>query len=249
VGKLFEAITPAVLRIKAQPDARWQLRKKDLIPDVLNSTVMFARTFGFVSQVLALPFVPRLFMCADRQGALAYAATQPPATVCGNALVSGVNPLDMMFIVGKHLAYYRGEHYMRTMFQTKDEMKLVLLAAMKIAGMEIKDPNVDQWAKQIRGHMQPADAELLNSVGKRFLEAGARTDIKKWMRSVELTACRAGLLMCNDLGVAARNIQAEPSVGVVDLTSKEKIEDVVRFSVSEEYFRLRESLGIQIQIR
>ncbi|HET8935911.1 MAG TPA: tetratricopeptide repeat protein [Polyangiales bacterium] len=248
-GKVFEAVTPAVLRLRAQPDKRWSLSKKDLIPDVMNTTVSFARTFGFVTQVLSLPFVPRLFVCPDRQGGLAFATTQPPATVCGAALLSGQNPLDVVFIVAKHLAYYRGEHYIRTIFQTKDELKLVLAAAMNIAGVEINDPNVVEWAKQIRAQMQPADLELLKSITKRFVDAGARTDIKRWMQSVELSACRAGFMLCNDLEIAARMLQAEPPMGAVDLTPKEKIQELILFSVSESYFRLREALGIQIQVR
>jgi hypothetical protein len=91
VGKLFEAVTPALLRMKAQPDKTWQLKKKDLIPDLMNTTVAFARTFGFATQVLSLPLTPRLFVCPDRQGGLAYATTLPPASVCGSALLSGVN--------------------------------------------------------------------------------------------------------------------------------------------------------------
>ena len=65
---------------------------------------------------------------------------------------------------------------------------------------------------------------------------------------VELTACRTGFLLANDLGIAARMIQAEPAMGTLDLTPKEKIEEILRFGVSDEYFRLREALGIQIQV-
>jgi tetratricopeptide (TPR) repeat protein len=248
VGKLFEAVTPALLRMKAQPDKTWQLRKKDLIPDLMNTTVAFARTFGFATQVLSMPLTPRLFVCTDRQGGLAYATTLPPASVCGSALLSGVNPLEVIFIVGKHLSYYRGEHYIRAMFQTKDELKLVLAASMQIAGVEINDPHVDQLAKQIRANMQPADVELLNSIGKRFVEGGARTDIKKWMRMVELTGCRTGFLLCNSLEIAARMVQAEPPMGAVELTPKEKIQELLLFSISEQYFRLRDALGIRIAV-
>lgn len=248
VGKLFESVTPALLRIRAQPDKTWQLRKKDLIPDLMTTTVAFARTFGFAAQVLSLPLTPRLFVCTDRQGGLAYATTMPPASVCGSALLSGVNPLEVIFIVGKHLSYYRGEHFVRAMFQTKDELKLVLAAGMQIAGVQISDPHVDQLAKQIRMNMQPADVELLSSIGKRFVEGGARTDIKLWMRTVELTGCRAGFLLCNNLEIAARMIQADPPLGAVELTPKEKIEDVLLFSISEQYFRLRDALGIKIRV-
>jgi tetratricopeptide (TPR) repeat protein len=248
VGKLFEAVMPSVLRSRAQPDKTWQLRKKDQIPDVMNTTVAFARTFGFATQVLSLPLTPRLFVCPDRQGGLAYATTVPPATVCGSALLSGVNPLEVIFLVGKHLSYYRPEHYIRTMFQTKDELKLVLAASMQIAGVNLGDPNVERWAKDIRANMQPADLELLNSIGKRFVEAGARTDVKQWMRTVELTGCRAGFLLCNNLEIASRMIQAEPPMGAIELSPKEKIEDLLLFSISEQYFRLRESLGIEVQV-
>ena len=97
------------------------------------------------------------------------------------------------------------------MFQTKDELKLVLAAAMQITGIEIDDPNVTQWAKQIRSHMQPTDLELIKSIGKRFVDGGARADVKQWMRVVELTGCRAGFLLCNSLEIAARMLQAEPA--------------------------------------
>ena len=68
------------------------------------------------------------------------------------------------------------------------------------------------------------------------------------MQTVELTGCRAGFLLCNDLETAARMIQSLPPEGPTDLPPKEKIKEVVLFSVSEEYFRLRETLGIQIKV-
>jgi hypothetical protein len=54
--------------------------------------------------------------------------------------------------------------------------------------------------------------------------------------------------LANNLDIAQRMIQLEPPMGAVELTPKEKVEDLVLFSVSENYFRLREALGIQIQV-
>jgi len=85
-------------------------------------------------------------------------------------------------------------------------------------------------------------------VTKRFGEHGGKSDIKKWMQSVELTGCRAGFLLANDLETAARMIQSLPPEGPTDLPPKEKIKEIVLFSVSEEYFRLREALGITIKV-
>ena len=51
--------------------------------------------------------------------------------------------------------------------------------------------------------------------------------------------------MCNDLDVAARLVQTEPvSVGSVE--PKEKIRDLIHWSISDEYFALREHLGLVI---
>ena len=121
---------------------------------------------------------------------------------------------------------------------------------MRIAGADISDPNVESTAKELQanGRMQPAQLELLKKIGRRFADAGARADIKAWMRSTELTAARAGFLMCNDIGIAARMVQSLQTVGAVELAPRERVQDLVLFSVSENYFRLREALGITIRV-
>jgi hypothetical protein len=95
--------------------------------------------------------------------------------------------------------------------------------------------------------VQPAQQDALRRLGKRFVEAGARTDIKRWLQAVELTACRAGFLVCNDLETAARMVTQLPAAAI-DVPPKEKVKELVLFSVSEEYFRLREHLGIRIAL-
>ncbi|MCG8553869.1 MAG: tetratricopeptide repeat protein [Proteobacteria bacterium] len=248
VGKLFEGVAPAVLKLKHKSDKQWGLNRKQQVTNFAGTTLTFARTFGFVAQVLGLPFTPRLFVCPDRQGGLAYVATSPPASVCGSALLSGFSPNDLMFVVGRHLAYYRGEHFIRTLFASREELKLVLLAAMRLAGVDIQDKHVEQWAAQIRKGTEPADHHLLVSVGKRLLQGGAKTDLKRWMQSVEITACRAGLLMCDDLEIASRMIQADPGMPGGDLNPRDKVRELVLFSTADEYFRLREALGTRINI-
>jgi hypothetical protein len=51
--------------------------------------------------------------------------------------------------------------------------------------------------------------------------------------------------MCNDLDVATRLIQSEPvAVGVAE--PKDKIRDLLQWSISDEYFTVREHLGLII---
>ena len=79
----------------------------------------------------------------------------------------------------------------------------------------------------------------------RLIEDGAKADLKRWMQSVDVTAARAGLLLCADLEIAKKIIAAEPQLPA-DLSPPEKLKELIVFSVSEQYLALRKALGIAI---
>ena len=247
VSKIFEQIWPALLSIRGKTDKDAQLNKKHEV-DPASSTVTFARTFGFVANVLGI-VTPRLFLRTDVPGGLTPMPVYPLASLSGATLLSGYSPGDLMFVAGRHLTDYRPEHYIRTMLNSNTELKAVLLASLRIASLvPASDPTVEQWAQQLAAKMQPAQVDALRSLGKRFIDAGARADVKKWLQSVELTSCRAGFLVANDLETAAKMVTQLGASGPIDLPPKEKIKELVLFSVSEEYFTLREHLGIRIPL-
>jgi hypothetical protein len=93
--------------------------------------------------------------------------------------------------------------------------------------------------------MQPIEVEHLRQTVKRFIDEAAKANIKRWNQAVELTACRAGLLVCGDLEIAKRIIASEPQLPG-DKSPAEKMQDLLLFSTSEEYSALRRALGIAI---
>ncbi len=189
-------------------------------------------------------------MQPDQPAGLQYAITDPPASVVGKALLSGYSPQDLTFIVTKHLSYYRGEHYIRLLEPTAAGLESLLLAAIKLAAPEYSLPQdavarVMPVVKTLKSGLSPAQKEQLARVVKYFIDSKAEADLKRWCASVELTACRAGLLLCNDLESAARTVSAEPP-GMSDVSTSEKVKELVLFSVSENNFRLREALGFNV---
>jgi tetratricopeptide (TPR) repeat protein len=247
LSRIFEQLWPSILSLRIVTDKQAGLHAKDQV-DLATTTVSFARTFKFVSDVLGIP-TPRLFLRTDVQGGLTHRPVFPLASLCGGTLLSGFSPPDLMFVSGRHLSDYRPEHYIRSMLNTNTELKTVLLAALRIAEViPSSDPAVDETARQILTKMQPANRDALRTLGRRFVDAGAKTNIKRWLQAVELTSCRAGFLVCNDLETAARMVTQLPAAGPVDLPPKEKVKELVLFSVSEEYFTLRERLGIRIAL-
>lgn len=250
VSKMMEALAAPVHAAKASTDrALGLLKKHEVDPFDEKTTATFAKTFGFCAQVLSIVPTPRLFLRQDAQVGLGpIVGSSPPASLCGATLLSGFSPNDLAFVIGRHLAYYRPEHFMRTMVASHTELKTLLVAGLRIAGLGAADPQVDAYAQQLAGFMQQQQVDVLRAVARKFLDAGAQTDLKRWMQCVELSACRAGFVLCNDLETAARMIQSLPAEGTADLPPKDKVKEVVLFSVSEEYFRIREALGISIKV-
>jgi golgin subfamily B member 1 len=254
VGKIFEMIASAALRAKLQ-----MLKQENKVPvldprfrqDPATSTVTFARTFGWAAQVLGIS-CPLLYVRSDIQGALVAVPNEQPASMAGQTVLTGFSPQDLTFIVGKHLAMYRGEHYIKTLFPTVTELTVLLFAGIKIAAPDAPvPPDIEKQilgtAQTLRGFMQPMQLEGLRIVVKKFLAEGAKANIKRWMQCVEITSARTGLLLCGDLEIAKKIIAAEQQQPG-DLSAQEKLKELLSFSVSEQYFALRQALGIAIGV-
>ncbi len=86
--------------------------------------------------------------------------------------------------------------------------------------------------------------DVLASAVSKLLQSGGALDLKKWVGAVDLTTDRVGLLLAHDLQTAAEVIRETDDGASVPV--KERIKDIVLFSVSEEYFEIRKKLGITI---
>jgi len=105
---------------------------------------------------------------------------------------------------------------------------------------------VDKYFQaMVRGGLNPVVHEQLTKVVKRFFETRAEADLNRFGSGVDLTASRAGFILCNDLEVAAKMVSQEP-VAVGGMQPKDKIKELVLYSLSEEYFQVRQHLGLSI---
>ena len=68
--------------------------------------------------------------------------------------------------------------------------------------------------------------------------------MKKWVSSVDLTVDRAGMLLAHDLPTTTEGIRATDDTSCVAV--KERMKEAVLFSISEDYFGIREKLLIAI---
>ncbi len=89
----------------------------------------------------------------------------------------------------------------------------------------------------------PADVALtLESLSKN----GA--NINLWLKGAEFTANRVALLFCGDINSAIKVIKEDQN-RVSGASLQEKIDDLLDFSISDQYLSLREQLGVSIKVK
>ena len=85
----------------------------------------------------------------------------------------------------------------------------------------------------------------IQKLARQFLQSGKNPNLSHWLTCVDHTTTRLGLLLCGDLHKAASCVKNDP-IPVGKASVKDKIRELVLFSISEEYFELRKHLGLSI---
>jgi len=249
ISAIFGLLSRPVYAKVVRPHKDFQLKQKEKL-DLLNNPLVFAKVYHFVHSLLSLP-PTELYVRSDQPIGLQMAATSPPSFVVGLDLLQGKGQKELAFAAAKQLAYVRPEHLLcRIPNITAGALKVLLQAAIKSiaadSGAKPEGPDAE-WIKALRQAYQrePVLLEQISGVVRKFVASKAEGDLYKWLASVELSANRAGLVACGDLDVAAKAVSTEP-VPAGGIQSKDKVKDLVVFSVTEDYFVVRNFLGIGI---
>ncbi len=253
IGAIFAAVWQAVALLKSGEHKQFGLKRKDKL-DLATHQALFSKVFAYVAQVLNV-MLPEVYLRPEQQGGMQIANCKEkgqliPSLVVGAELLQGRSDKELAFPVARFLTLLRPEHYMKLTLPTNTELRVAFLAALKLVqpAFPIKTGDaavVDQYAQVMRTTVQPAWLEQLALVVQRFIQSKGEVDLNKWSQAVDLTAHRVGFVICNDLALAARFIQMEPTT-VGGLQPKDKVKELVMYAISEEYFELRQQIGITI---
>ncbi len=208
------------------------------------STVSIVRTFVWASHVLGIP-VPDIYALPDVPGGIAAVPTHAPTTAVGPAVLRNQTVPELAFVVARHLTYFRPEHYPLVFYPTLPELTALFLAMLKVALPEVPIPANESVAKLRKGiarFLAPEQKEPLVAAAKAFEEAGGRADLAQWIRSVELTAHRAALVLCGDFHVAMKRIKGETRV-IADVTGADRRLNLVAYLASSGLADARQKLG------
>ncbi len=244
-GAILGIIAPAVLlgrvTVLNRDKALYQ-PKPDSAADPATSTVSAVRALGWAATILGLG-APAIHVDREHAGGYLHAAGLPPKSILGQAVLSGRSQTELAFLAGRHLAYYRPEHYIRTLLPAVTDLEDLFLAALTVGNpalplaTEVKR-RVAPIAQALEPMLEQRQLDELRAALARFVEEGGRTNLQRWGAAVEKTACRAGLLLTGDLVAAASVLEVEAG------PRSEQLLDLIAFATSSAHHRLRAELGL-----
>ncbi|HSQ65808.1 MAG TPA: tetratricopeptide repeat protein, partial [Polyangiaceae bacterium] len=247
--RIFAMIQPTIIRARTQPlEALGYDRRYAIDPSLHPYPV--SQTLYYVQGVLGTQ-APLVFQNPNDPSGLGFIHAHTPAIVLGRAAFEAQVPTQSMaFVAGRHLTYYRPGFYVRHLVPTGTGLKAWLFAAIKTCvpqfpvSADLQGPvaeNMQSMAQEFQG----VNKERLSSLVSKLIQTGASLDLKKWVASIDLTADRIGFLLAHDLALATEVIRATEEGA--SIPGKERVKEVVLFSVSEEYFDIRQKLGIAVE--
>ena len=255
ISLVLANISQTVIAIRAHEHREYGVKRKDR-RDLATDQLMLSRVFVYASQVLGVS-MPELYLRQDWAGDMEFVSAREkqqlcPALIVGAGLLQGRQEKELAYALGKRLTLLRADHVMRwpRIVPQVSELKAFFLAALKLVQSKVPvKPDMEQAVAErvelLRRFLPPQQMETLVEVVRRFFESKTEADLHKWAIAVDYTSTRAGFLLCNDLEVAILQVLSEPiAVGSAD--PKDKVRDLIQWSVSEEYFELRGHLGLAI---
>ncbi len=229
----------------------WGLKKKDR--HELSKPLLFNKAFGYAANTLQLAaFTPEVYLKKEQHAGLKNGNTDHAwSLVIGADMLSGKADRELNYLLGRQLSLFRLEHYLAGLGLPTANLKLLFFAAWKLTMPNVQvpiqgDPKqfqqmVDYLGKTIP---HPRLVEVQKAI-QGLVGGGGDINLSKWVQGVDFTAARVGLLMCGDLDTAARMIKNDPNP-ISKATPKERIKELVLYTVDPKHFAVRKALGLDI---
>ncbi len=215
-----------------------------------KTTVSAARCFTWAAQLLGLPEPDIYLQPAQLRVGMRILPKRKLSIELGHPVLTGWGMGDLAFLAAHHLSYTRPGWRIIALLGSRDEVRSLLMAGMSVArpdvpGLAEIGSRAREFAQQIEGRMSEDTRASVGAIVEQLMGDGGALDVFAWLRSVEETAGRAGLLASGNVTVAA-NVLAIAGASPGGQSAAERARGLLAFCVSERHAALRQWLGVAV---
>jgi tetratricopeptide (TPR) repeat protein len=263
VGAIFASALGALAGSSAQAPSAYGLDAGSAVA-VDSDARPFARVAKYAIGVLALDPPPMVWTQASADGLKVAntvgqgpgGARLQPSLLVGPSVSGKADQRELAFEVGKRLAYMRPERFAPMVLGSLPRLENAFAATVLASGAQVRGaggalfaPDSDEakkLAQTLRGQLPTVLLEQVSDLGGKLAGRLGNGLVTGWRSGTDHTANRVGFVLAGDLGTAARAIATE-NAAMSSLSAKERLRQLLAFSVSEGYFSLRRHLGVNVR--
>jgi tetratricopeptide (TPR) repeat protein len=168
-------------------------------------------------------------------------------------VVQSESQTELHYWFTKALALLRPEHFLTYATPSSIVLRAIALSVLKAVkpslriGGDVEE--VSRLSDIFRTDLPANKLDLLAGRASELRDLSTGEEIGRWIEGVELSTTRAALVVCDDLESAAKLLSTEPVPEMTDHSAKvkQRLQELMVFAVSEDYFKLRELLGLQVR--
>jgi hypothetical protein len=255
LGALLALLSPALAMTTAQSHKTAGFDRNTRI-DAASGNWSYAAALRYVASTIEAP-LPEVYVKRDLPVTVTLVNLKDKSILVPSLAVGlGFDQLSsqsqVVFDLAKRMVGLRPERFPRFTLGTVSALDTAVRAALQLAGSPV-DPGehkgeVERMAKQL-DEVLPAPLRTdLKVLARKYLEScGGQIDLGTWFVASDLTASRAALAICGDVGAAARVLALEPT-GQSPMPLADRISDLLAYFISEDHFAVRAALGLQVNL-
>jgi CheY-like chemotaxis protein/tetratricopeptide (TPR) repeat protein len=238
LGELFALIAPVVRQL--HPFGLKDLEVSELdrvLPEEMPPT--FGRVLGYVCDLFGAP-APAIYHRTDFGPEAHVGGTEPPVLLCGPQALGEQDAMTLAYRLGRAATYLLPGRAMGGALPSRT-LKTFLLGAMtlSVSGLGVDDPDGSVGAlRELLGAMPAGSQARLRELVAQLSREKTSLNLSRWSRALGWTADRAGLLVCNDLTIAARIVAQTAARGAED--------ELIDFALGPDYLEARGLLGLAV---
>ncbi len=251
--EIFAIVWPMVAAREGHSHAHHSIARDERAKLSLKSSDHLARYLAYAAQIFDVP-VPDYFPRPKEPGGLRIDALCEgegdqqrvfPTVIAGRDTLRDESEAGLKFRAAGAVARVRPGHLLASVLPSAASLRHVFYGAASLSGIEVPPDSAEEsqrLAKHLKRFITPAQSDQLGALAKKVLEKGD-PDLKGWVQGIAFTSGRAGFVLCDSIDSAARVLTQQGDEGMA-VPFKERIRDLVAYSVSPNYLKLRKVLGL-----
>jgi hypothetical protein len=215
-----------------------------------KTTVSAARCFTWATHLLGLPEPEIYLQPSQTRIGMRILPRRQLSIELGHPVLSGWGMGDLAFLAAHHLTYARPGWRIIALLGSRDEVRSLLMGGLAVArpdvpGLAESGSRAQEFASQLQDYMSEDTRNSLGTIVEGLLSGEDTLEVFTWLRTVEETASRAGLLASGNVTVAA-NVLAVAGTAPGGQSAAERAKALLAFCVSQRHAELRKRLGVEV---